>query len=71
MALHAASDLEDLAEILKQIIIDLREKDSADAYARVYWFRREVGYITSGLGEGVPNRVAEIGSEYWNLDDDE
>lgn len=51
----AANTLEGLEPVLKEIISQLRRGVSDDlAYALTYRFRREVGYVVSKLGYGVP-----------------
>lgn len=62
---EAAARVEELAAIAKQIVLDLRgdpdqaSQEDADltAYGRVYWLRRELGYVVASLGRpGAPAR---------------
>lgn len=69
--LAAAARIEELIEIQKQLVLDLRGtpdkagRDDADltAYGRVYWLRKQVGYVVASLGVGAPDswvtRLAE------------
>lgn len=53
--LAAASALEDIAVLAKQISSDIRDGHSGGAYPRLYWLRWKLGKIVAGLGEmGVP-----------------
>lgn len=66
---EAAARLEELAAIAKQMVLDLRgeggSEEDADltAYARVYWLRKQLGYVVAPLGVGAPDswttKVAE------------
>lgn len=59
----ASHELEDLATIAKIMVTDLREgKDNP--YARVYWLRKQLGYIVADLGVGVPKGLDKIEAEY-------
>jgi hypothetical protein len=60
----AASELEDVATIAKMMVTDLREGDKSEAYLRVYWLRKQLGYIVARLGEGVPKGLQDIEVEY-------
>lgn len=75
----AAARLEELAAIAKTMVLDLRgdgeSREDADltAYGRVFWLRRQLGYVVASLGAGAPptwvTRVAEreYGEEAgWN-----
>lgn len=51
----AAEDLEELVPVLKEIVTQLRRGVPGGlAYALVYRFRREVGYVVSTLGYSNP-----------------
>lgn len=65
--LEAANQLEELLVAAQQIVLDLRANPTPDtvdreewlrsndmAYARVYWLRRELGYVVNKLGVGLP-----------------
>lgn len=66
---EAAERLEELAAIAKAMAADLRGTGSSDedadltAYGRVYWLRKQVGYVVAKLGYGAPDtwvtKVAE------------
>lgn len=77
--LEVADQLEELVIAAKQMVIDLRANPDADtagreewlrsndtAYARVYWLRRELGYVVNQLGVGLPPNwaVKKIIAEY-------
>lgn len=56
---EAAARVEELAAIAKQIVLDLRgdpddraSQEDADltAHGRVYWLRRQLGYVVASLG---------------------
>lgn len=51
----AANRLEELAPILKEMVVDFRDGTEPDPYASVYWLRRELTRIVSGLGYGQPS----------------
>ncbi len=63
---EAADRVEELAAIAKQIVLDLRgdpddraSQEDADltAYGRVYWLRKQLGYVVASLGQpGTPAR---------------
>lgn len=60
--LRAAAQLEDLIVVAKQVVLDLRGEptregqDDADltAYGRVFWLRRQLGYVVGSLGVNAP-----------------
>lgn len=70
----AANRLEELAAIAKAMVQDLRGQPGESgqvaandtAYARVYWLRRELGYVVNTLGVGLPERWAQrvVAREY-------
>jgi hypothetical protein len=70
----AADRLEELAAIAQAMVTDLRGQPgesgqtaaSDTAYARVYWLRREIGYVVNALGVGLPPRWAQrvVSKEY-------
>lgn len=60
---EAAARLEDLAAIATRMVRDLRgepgdqqSQDYADltAHARVYWLRKQLGYVVADLGYNAP-----------------
>ena len=51
----AASRIEELMIIAKEMILRLRLGQEPDSYAAVYWLRRELGYVVATLGVGVPD----------------
>lgn len=61
--IRASARLEDLLIAGKEIARLMRtnprivhnQRNDDYAYAMMYWLRREIGYITRELGEGVPN----------------
>ena len=61
--LKAADELEGLAIIAKQMCIDLRNGVD-DPYARVYWLRRQFGYVVADLGFGPVRHLDVIEAEY-------
>ena len=52
--LSASHRLEVLAIAAKEIVSLMRAGNDNSAYAMTYWLRREIGYVVSSLGEGVP-----------------
>lgn len=61
--LEVSHQLEELTIIAKQMVQDLRgepgnrlSQENADltAYARVYWLRKQIGYLTRELGFETP-----------------
>lgn len=71
-AVNASYRLEELLAIGKAVVLDLR--DGADApYARVYWLRRELGYVVAELGVGLPNHaeLKAVTAEYEALVSDD
>lgn len=66
---EAADRLDELAAIMKQVALDVRGEGNSDedadltAYGRVFWLRRQLGYVVASLGHGAPatwvTRVAE------------
>lgn len=63
---HAANQLEDLAVIAKFMVTDLRE-GADNPYGRVYWLRKQLGYLVADLGIGVPKGLQEIEDHYEKL----
>jgi hypothetical protein len=61
--LQAARCLEDLTVIMKEMARNIRNGSETDAYAAVYWLRREIGYVTATLGGGVPN-TSKVAGRY-------
>lgn len=59
--LAAAKRLEELAAITQQMVLDLRGQGGSDedadltAHGRVYWLRKQVGYVVTDLGYGAPD----------------
>lgn len=59
--LAAAKRLEELAAITQQMALDLRGEGGSDedadltAHGRVYWLRKQVGYVVADLGYGPPD----------------
>lgn len=53
---EAANRLEELTIVGKEIVLSLRSGDE-ESYAKMYWLRRELGYIVNTLGVGVPVSV--------------
>jgi hypothetical protein len=60
---EVSHQIEDLTAIMKQLVLDLRgepgnrlSQEHADltAYARVYWLRKQLGYLTRELGYDAP-----------------
>lgn len=57
---EAAARLEELAAIAKAMVLDVRgdgeSQEDADltAYGRVFWLRRQLGYVVASLGAGAP-----------------
>ena len=64
--LKAASQLEDIAVLAKQMTKDLRE-NKINAYSAVYYLRVELGHIVASLGYGVPPRFHAIRLHYESL----
>lgn len=77
--LEAADRLEELVITAKQMVIDLRANPAPDtagreawlrsndmAYARLYWLRREIGYVVNQLGVGLPPNwtIRQVTKEY-------
>jgi hypothetical protein len=65
--LEVSHQLEELTIIAKQMVQDLRgepgnrlSQENADltAYARVYWLRKQIGYLTRELGFETPHTWA-------------
>lgn len=62
--LEAADRLEELAAIAKAVAADLRGEEGESgqiaandtAYGRVYWLRKQLGYVVNTLGVGLPER---------------
>jgi hypothetical protein len=58
--MDAAARVEELAAIAKQLVLDLRgeggSQEDADltAYGRVYWLRKQLGYVVNTLGPPGP-----------------
>lgn len=58
--MEAAARIEELAAIAKAMVLDLRgegeSQEDADltAYGRVYWLRKQVGYVVATLGPPGP-----------------
>lgn len=80
--LEAADRVEELAAIAKQIVLDLRgdpddraSQEDADltAYGRVYWLRRQLGYVVANLGRpGAPERwVSKLVEREYGASEDE
>lgn len=73
--LDAARRLEELVALAQQMVLDLRgagdSQEDADltAYGRVYWLRKQVGYIVSDLGHGAPDTwvTKVVEKEYGTL----
>jgi len=71
--LYAAAELEELAAIAKQIVLDMREDAQRaatheNAYARVYWFRaRLTTHVVSRLGNGQPSGKAQMDRTYLGI----
>ena len=61
--LTAASELEDLTVMAKEMVSGIRDGSEREPYAAVYWLRRELGYIVRKMGQGVPN-TAEAENYY-------
>lgn len=62
--LEAAARVEELTIVAKQLVLDLRgepgdrrSQENADltAYGRVYWLRKQLGYVVASLGSGAPD----------------
>lgn len=51
----AASRIEELMIMAKEMILRLRLGQEPHPYAAVYWLRRELGYVVATLGVGVPD----------------
>lgn len=68
---EAAAELENISAMVKEAVLDLRNAartgDVADAYARAYFLRRELGRVVAGLGVGVPRTLAAVEAEYREL----
>lgn len=68
---ESAAELENISVMVKEAVLDLRNAartgDVADAYARVYFLRRELGRVVAALGVGVPRTLATIEAEYREL----
>lgn len=68
---ESAAELENISVMVKEAVLDLRNAarvgDVADAYARVYFLRRELGRVVAGLGAGVPRNLAAVETEYREL----
>lgn len=62
----AAHQLEDLAIIAKLMVTDLRDGDD-NPYGRVYWLRKQLGYIVANLGQGVPTGLDKIEQHYETM----
>lgn len=62
----AANQLEDLAIIAKFMVTDLREGED-NPYGRVYWLRKQLGYIVANLGQGVPIGLDKIETHYETM----
>lgn len=65
--MQAAKELEEIAILAKQMVIDLRE-GAPNPYTRVYWLRWRLGRIVTKMGIGVPSffpsELAAIAKEY-------
>lgn len=68
----AAAELENITVMMKQAVLDLRASRGGqihasaalgNAYARVYYLRRELGRVVAALGVGVPRSVVLRGIE--------
>lgn len=63
--IQAANRIEELIIIAKEMVIRIRNGDEPDAYAAVYWLRRELGYVVASLGVGVPATGIGIVETYY------
>lgn len=66
--MEAAAEVEKLAALMKQAVLDLRADSNTDrgrefAYARVYDIRWRLGRIANRLGYGVPQHLGIIREE--------
>lgn len=79
--LEAADRLEELTTIAKQVALDLRgdpddqaSQEDADltAYGRVYWLRRQLGYVVVSLGgPRAPDRwVTKLAEREYGTSED-
>lgn len=50
---EVANLLEELSMIADHMVTDIRE-GADNPYERVYWLRKQIGYLVSRLGAGVP-----------------
>lgn len=79
---NAAAELENLTVMMRQAVLDLRKNSAVtghnaadptrairDAYARVYYLRRELGRVVTTLGIGVPapSRLRDVEKTYRAL----
>lgn len=67
-AINASYRIGELSALARQVELDLRD-GAPDAYARVYWLRRELGYVANELGVGLPDHAAlrRVEAEYTAL----
>jgi hypothetical protein len=65
--MEAAARVEELAAIAKQLVLDLRDPEITNPYARLYWLRGQFGKVTARFGAGVPAGLDDVGREYEAL----
>lgn len=68
---RAANRLEELTIIQKEAVKNLR-LGAPDAYAQVYWIRREMSKIVGSLGFGIPADLKKLDHDFgppssWEL----